>query len=255
MEKKLFAVSDVHGHYTELMRALKEAGFDENDPKHLFVSCGDLFDRGRENLRVYDFVRGLRHKILLKGNHENLLAEALARGSISETDRGNDTHLTIKEFLGEDAVDEKGFFDRAAHAEKIREITDFIDAMQEYLEADGYVLTHGWLPVVFEGRYPQVDPDWRHASDEAWRFAHELEWQQFYSVGATLEGKTIVCGHRPSRMGHLFDDSREPDCSYPFYGKGMIAIDAGTVRSGRVNAVVLKVSDPFVQSCSSGDGI
>ena len=31
MKKTIFAVSDIHGHYTELMEALADAGFDENN--------------------------------------------------------------------------------------------------------------------------------------------------------------------------------------------------------------------------------
>ena len=79
MGKILFAVSDIHGHYTALMNALGVAGFDENNENHIFVSCGDLFDRGRENAEVYDFVKKLQRKILIKGNHEDGLVRILKR--------------------------------------------------------------------------------------------------------------------------------------------------------------------------------
>ena len=45
--KKLFVVADVHSFYNEMIDALAEKGFDKNDPDHVFVSLGDLFDRGR----------------------------------------------------------------------------------------------------------------------------------------------------------------------------------------------------------------
>ena len=138
------------------------------------------------------------------------------------------------------AVDGNGSFDREVHAEKIAELTAFIEGMSDFYETEAHVLTHGWLPIVFEGRYPKVDPNWRSACAEDWRFAHELEWQQLYSVGAVLKDKTIVCGHRPARMGSMFDSFREYDCSEIFFGEGMTAIDAGTVRSGRVNVLVIK---------------
>ena len=48
----------------------------------------------------------------------------------------------------------------------------------------------------------------------------------------------MVVGHRPAELGRMFDPFREPDLSEPFYGKGMIAIDAYTVRSGRVNVLI-----------------
>lgn len=243
MGKKLFVVSDIHGHYTELMKALDHVGFDGKDEDHIFVSCGDLFDRGEENASVYDFVRGLQQKILIKGNHEDMLCRVLEQGSITDIELWNGTDRTVAEMLGEEAVDENGHFDRTVHAEKIDEITAFVDSMLDYYETEKYVFTHGWLPITFEGRFPQISRSFRNASEAEWRDARFLEWQQLYSVGAVLEGKTIVCGHRPARLGSMFDASREPDCSEPFYGEGLIAIDAGTVRSGRVNVLVIEESE------------
>lgn len=71
--KRLFVVSDIHGHYTLMKKALDDAGFDENNDNHVFVSCGDLFDRGVENRKVYDFVRRLKRKVLICGNHDERL--------------------------------------------------------------------------------------------------------------------------------------------------------------------------------------
>ena len=55
MRKKLFVVSDIHGHYSLLKNALDRAGFDRNDPSHLLVCCGDYFDRRTQNLQVLRF--------------------------------------------------------------------------------------------------------------------------------------------------------------------------------------------------------
>jgi len=241
MCKKLFVVADIHGHYTILRQALDELGFDENNENHVFISCGDLFDRGNENLSVYKFVKGLKHKVLIRGNHEDMLYSALESGNLTSTDNDNGTKLTVSELLGEDAVNPDGSFDTALHAEKISEIKAFIDSMQNHLEVGNYVFTHGWLPVLFEGYYPKIPENWRDASKEDWELAHIFEWQQFYSVKAVLEGKTIVCGHRPSYLAHVFDSSREPDCTAPFYGDGIIAIDAGTYKSGRMNVIVIEL--------------
>ena len=54
--------------------------------------------------------------------------------------------------------------------------------------------------------------------------------------------KTIVCGHRPTRLAYTFDPSRELADSGIYYGENMIAIDAGTIRSGRVNVLVIEDS-------------
>ncbi len=243
MHKTLFVVSDVHGHYAELMKALANVGFDPKNEQHIFVSCGDLFDRGLENVAVYDFVRKLKNKILIKGNHEDSLRTILSCGTITETDIANETNITVSQLLCGVSFDENGRFDTTAYAERINEITSFIDSMTDYYETEKYVFTHGWLPIVFLGRYPQISESFRSAPIEEWEYARTLGWHELYYVNAMLEGKTIVCGHRPSRLGHMFDTEREPDCSEIFYGNGLIAIDAGTVRSGRVNVLVVEGSE------------
>lgn len=240
MENKLFVVSDVHGHYTELIKALDDVGFEPENEKHIFVCCGDLFDRGEENLQVYNFVKGLPRKILIKGNHEDILFHALKQGKITDLEKRNGTDITIMQLLGEGAVDANGNFDISKYASPIGDIKAFIKAMSDFHETQRYVFVHGWLPITVDGRRPHINQSWRTDGASEWEEARWLEWQQLYSVGTTLEGKTIVCGHRPARLGYMFDCLREPDCSEPFYGDGMIAIDAGTVRSRRVNVLVLE---------------
>lgn len=241
MEKKLFVVSDVHGHYTEMMKALKDAGFDRENESHMFLSCGDLFDRGRENPQVYDFVRNLPRKILLKGNHEDMLSEILIRRCITHNSVRNGTDITVSQLLGDHAISQSGRIKTELYKEKIEELLDFIEEMPDYYETDKYVFTHGWLPILLDGRLPSINPMWRRVSEEEWRNARWLEWQQLYGTDAVLKAKTIVCGHRACRMGHYFDPARNPDDNTPFYGDGVIAIDANTVRSGIVNVLVVDV--------------
>ena len=236
----LFVVSDVHGHYTELMEALSKAGFDKDNPTHYFVSCGDLFDRGTENARVYEFVTSLRRKFLIKGNHEDMLYNALDRGYITRNDAYNGTDITILEFLGGKSVDANGKINIKDNEEKVRKLKSFIDYMRNYYENERYIFVHGWVPVIFnEGNKPIANEKYRYATDYEWGDTRWYEWQQFYDAGATLKDKIIVCGHRPAYLGRMFDESRDPDCSEIFYGDGMIAIDALTYRSGKVNVLVI----------------
>ena len=48
--RKLFIVSDVHSYFNEMIQALSNAGFDRNNPNHIFVSLGDLLDRGKQSV-------------------------------------------------------------------------------------------------------------------------------------------------------------------------------------------------------------
>ena len=89
--KKLFVVSDVHSFYTQLIKVLNEKGFDKNNPEHWFVSCGDLLDRGPESQQCLKFVNSLERKILIRGNHEDLMEEAINRGVFYSQDMSNGT--------------------------------------------------------------------------------------------------------------------------------------------------------------------
>ena len=70
---KYFVVADVHGFYDKMIKALKDAGFDRDNPEHIFVSLGDLFDRGDQAVKCLEFVMSLNpaRRILIRGNHED----------------------------------------------------------------------------------------------------------------------------------------------------------------------------------------
>ena len=70
--RTLFVVSDVHSFYGEMKQALDKEGFDKDNKDHIFVSCGDLLDRGPDSVKCLEFVNGLDddRKILILGNHE-----------------------------------------------------------------------------------------------------------------------------------------------------------------------------------------
>ncbi|NCB03730.1 MAG: metallophosphoesterase, partial [Spirochaetia bacterium] len=97
---KYFITSDPHGHFTEMIKAINESGFDENNPDHHLIIAGDLFDRGLENLKVLDYVHALliKEKVtLIKGNHDTFFY--LPQDLIwNYQHNGFDT--TIDEFLG-----------------------------------------------------------------------------------------------------------------------------------------------------------
>ena len=55
--KKYFCVSDIHGFFFELKRALHEAGFNKKNPEHILIVCGDIADRGPNPKEVYEFLK------------------------------------------------------------------------------------------------------------------------------------------------------------------------------------------------------
>ncbi|MBQ7827977.1 MAG: metallophosphoesterase [Clostridia bacterium] len=241
MIKTIFAVSDIHGHYTQFKKALEESGFERGCDDHLLVVCGDCFDRGRENKAVLEYLEGIDNKVVIRGNHEDLLLDALDTHKISYYDVHNGTDITIEEFLGADAIDRDGTIKRGTAGEK--RLRSFIGGMVDYFETKNFVFTHGWIPLDDRGR----TDGWRVATPRGWRHARFSEWTEMYTKGMTLPRKTIVCGHRSASYGHLFDPKRAASDSTPFFGEGMAAIDALTVLSSQVN--ILLIEDEVLLPC------
>lgn len=239
---KIFAVSDVHGFYTPMKTALDAAGFDPENESHLLVFCGDMFDRGSENLAVFEYFSTLKNKVLIRGNHDERLIRLLQTRQLEYYDSHNQTDKTLREFFGDWCIDNNlmlRFVDDAL-AKKLK---DLYWSELDYFEFGDYIFTHGWLPARLEGSTPYLLDNWRDADADAWHSARWLEWQQMYAKRETtlIPGKTIVCGHRTSSLGHMFDTSRYADDYSIFRGDGMIAIDGCTVRSGTVNVLVIDV--------------
>jgi len=271
MRKKIFAVSDIHGHYKELKNALEKAGFIPNDETQLLIVCGDCFDRGNENRLVFEYLNAIQNKILIKGNHEDMLALILDKKHIGRGGFSNGIDCTIRDFFGDEAF---GILDPMYQAaiklnfwgkeDILSELHSFMADMYDYFETENYVFTHGWLPsvAVDEGVY-RIKDDFRLEQPGLWERARFTEWYRRYQQGALLEGKTIVCGHRTSRFGCLFDETRDPSDFSAFYAKGMIAIDAATIQSKEVNVLVIEdeeipmqthkmslKTEPFLQICN-----
>lgn len=75
---RTYAVGDVHGMADALTRALGWIKEDAAGVPHRIVFLGDYVDRGPESRRVIDILRmGHPNWIILKGNHEDLMARAV----------------------------------------------------------------------------------------------------------------------------------------------------------------------------------
>lgn len=235
--RKIFAVSDVHGHYTQMKTALDEAGFIPGCPEHLLVYCGDITDRGPENRKTVDYLDRLENKVLIRGNHEDMLLGILETGRFPEYGYLNGTDVTIGEFFGKYAIDGKNEVDFSGNNRLADRYCRLIAEMRDYYETERYVFVHGWLPADIGGK---IRPDWRKAPEAAWQEARKTRWTDVYERGDRIDGKTIVCGHMPTFFAAWLDPDRPARSSDIFAGKGMIAIDAGTYSSGKVNVLVLE---------------
>jgi predicted phosphodiesterase len=263
---KIFACSDLHSYFTPFKKALDEKGFEPNNPNHLLVVCGDVFDRGGESCEIYEFLNNLTNVVMVKGNHEDLMEAVWERGYCQSHDRSNGTLRTIADMFGDAANGE------LHEAIKLSEKTlqPFFDKMVNYFETKNYIFVHGWIPCdagrqsrpwYQQGRKFKYNPDWRTCSDEEFAAARWINGiaAGFVQKEKVLEpGKTIVCGHWHCSYGHYqkavrdaiiagdsifdvkVDEFGDDACFEPFEANGILAIDTCTAHTGKVNVVVLE---------------
>lgn len=234
--KQFFVVSDIHGHYTLLKEALEKVGFDNENENHILICCGDYFDRGNENFEVLKFFERLKHKVLLRGNHEDLLLKLLQTGKVQPHNYINGTLITLENFFGKysiDPTDDTICF--SGKSRMIDRVCEFIEETVNYFETDKYVFVHGWLPDKAE-----TPAERQKVSDAAWEKSRWIKWTEKYNGEKVLSDKILICGHMPTFYASRFDSNRLNDCSDIFYGNGLIAIDAGTYDSKKINVLIIE---------------
>ena len=131
---KLFCISDIHGFYDEMRKALDEAGFDPNNKDHWLICCGDTLDRGRQPRQVISYLMKLSQKVLVKGNHEDIIMDCIAREYPYGHDWSNGTAQTII-----DLAPNASTFDEACTTIYWK-VARFVDSMVNYFETKNPVL-------------------------------------------------------------------------------------------------------------------
>lgn len=262
--RKYFVTSDTHSYFYIMKNALEKEGFEEDNPEHFLILCGDLFDRGPESKEILQFVQSLKDRfIYIRGNHENLLEECVRDISVGRDIRfhhfTNGTISTIAQLC--DVKEEE--FQRVVRPDslnqtvwiKMKPILDWIDNRAiDYYELDDFIFVHGWIPVDFEYRPYNVIPKEEWKDGELWKKACWVNGMEAWKYGAVVPNKTIVCGHWHCSYGwsHIRQERKEfPDKNKKnwqqsfevFIDEGIIALDACTAYSGLCNVAVLFMGD------------
>ena len=247
---KYYITADVHGFYTEFHKALDEAGYFTDPEPHKLIILGDLFDRGQEAVEMQRFILSLLEQdavILVRGNHEDLYEEMITidKGLPYRHHRSNGTYDTALQLTGFDpglAIIRN--FDFAEAAQNTPYFRQIIPAMVDWYETEHYVFVHGWIPCIQErdGSFSHRS-DWREATPEGWRWARWCNGMD--AAQACREEKTILCGHWHCSYGHARYENKGsefgPDADFgPYYGRGVIALDACTALSRKINILTLE---------------
>lgn len=258
-----FVIADIHSYYTQMIDALSAKGFDKDNKNHILISLGDLFDRGPDSEKCLKFINSIpeERKILIRGNHEDLLEEALNRGTFLNHDYNNGTDQTVTQLTGILNVEES-----IKVCRENKELKKYLKSCIDYFETEKYIFVHGWIPSIRsdKNKYHTLSVDRKF--DEKWR---EQDWEQArwdcgfdaWAQNIIIPDKTIVCGHWHTSYGHsryhnegtewdtewlriwnlMHEDDMLPGSANfdIFKDKGIIAIDACTAYSRKVNCLKL----------------
>ena len=210
---KYYAVSDVHGFYTETEAALREKGFFDS-PDNVLILCGDALDRGREAKRMVEFLLGLQEEgrlVYVRGNHEDLMGQMLqqmsAGGTFDVLDGRLDHHFsngtfnTALQLTGMDTSSALLYTQRFVNTMLRTPFwSKLLPNAVDYFEMGDYIFVHGYIPCSVKGiRYSETysyRENWRNADGDEWMRARWFNGMEMaVKRGITEPGKTIVCGH------------------------------------------------------------
>lgn len=246
--KKFFVFGDAHSFYDELMTALNEAGFDSGNKDHILICLGDLCDRGPKSKEILTFIDSLpeERKLCVIGNHEIMMELMIRRGNFNGADISNGTMKTAVNISENED-------DTITDLKNNRLWNEYKRSWHWYYEIGDRIFVHGWIPCVYHNdrfatAYYKPIEDWRNASIEEFYDATWLNGMEAWSKGIREEGKTIFCGHWNTSWGHYHlrgkgsEYGKDADFG-PFIDEGIIALDASTANSHKVNVYTFEIED------------
>lgn len=253
-KKQIFAISDVHGFANEMIDALHEAGFEENNSNHLLISCGDELDRGKQPLETIQYLDSLNNAILIKGNHTWLFQELCDKNYPEEYDWDNGTVDSVL------ALGHYKYGDSFAQCALRAYITtyNFFQKFVHYYQTKNYTFVHSFVPLIIEDDLPMYytknrkfkwNRNWEKASDSEWEKA---SWGNPFELAEQFwidQPTTLVFGHWGTENKWAEVEGRTPfKGSFInndiFYGNNYIGLDTTTSISRKVN--VLKIEDELL---------
>ena len=249
---KYFVFSDAHGDYKALMKAVKEYGYQPQNPDHTLVSCGDNFgraDTGAGSRGIYEYLTDKDHAnppICLMGNHELILKNILLQRSISTVDILNGEHLTIYSFLGM-KPDEVELTPYAIDYVSKSSVTDWLLSRPFYFETEHYIFLHGFLPFDWDNTQ-FITQNFESVSQKTWE---EACWSPTPTMIDAFKNhfpqgldKWVVFGH-----WHTYDlrmafgsetNGEDKDSLWRNEKLKLIGLDNCTVLSHRIEMLVIE---------------
>lgn len=229
---RILAVSDIHGENSKFLKLLEKAEYEPE--QDLLVVCGDMIDRGTENLDTIKTCIDLQKKgaIILKGNHEQF-AEQCLRDMVIADDWSSPSmaiHTWITHNGGSNFYNEIENFSK----EKLKELLKFFRSLPLYFTAENYIFTHAAANT--------KKPIEENTENEAVWAEDNFYYRPAY------KDKIMVFGHTPTWLLRPYSKKNKPENAKIWFDptfKDKIGIDCGSVFGGRLAALELPSAREF----------
>ena len=263
-------VSDIHGQFDKLTKALNEAHF--NKDADTIVVLGDSFDRGPKSLEVLQFIMSCPNRILVWGNHDLRLRDLVSGKAHAQSyDLSNGVAETIRSFCGDHiygrlALALNIFVSDDAYKDTLKLLWQYFDECVYAVEWSNLIGVHGWIPTAVDYQktkydkwgYPMSEtvlkyfPDWRSSDRDTWYEATWCHTQKIFDQKIFEPNKTLIVGHWhawrlrsfASNGEVVYSDIKNIDYRTFVYEDKLIAIDGCTnLEPGVVNTYVYETCE------------
>lgn len=186
-------VGDIHGCFLTLRTLLRDKiRITTEDEIYLL---GDYIDRGPRSRQVLEYLIELKwqgfHVFPIKGNHEQLLLNALEDESFMHAWYNNGAEDTLKSF----EIPEELMFDYDAFNLIPERYLSFLKSLPLYYETPEFITVHAGLNFGKENVFEDED---------AMIWIRDFEYQ-----GGKIENKVLIHGHTPMEAENIKRDLKE----------------------------------------------
>lgn len=235
---RILAISDIHGENIKFLKLLKQVEYDSK--QDLLVICGDMIDRGDENLVTIENCMKLQEQgaILLKGNHEQFL-EVCLKEMINEDTWRNSPSLGLRIWVEKNGGASMFKEIKDLPKEKLTELLEFVQELPTYFMIGKYIFSH----TGGNSNKPPINN-----TEDEWLWGKEN-----FPYCPAYKDKIAIFGHTPTWLLYPYTSSKRKSKEYRtkaqiWFDKvhnDKIGIDCGGVFGGRLAAIELPSGREF----------
>ena len=238
----VYVISDLHGNYDGFMSILKQINFSEKD--ELYID-GDVVDRGRDGIKILQYMMMQPNIYPIIGNHEYALMQVLdfVTQEITEDSLSKIDEKTLQNIIeyqnigGQVTLDE---FHKLSKEEQ-QDIMEYLEEFTAYEE----ITVSGKSFVIIHAGFINFNLNRRLDDYQLYELIFKApDYEKVY-----FKDKYLVTGHLPTRA----IEGAKPDEIY--IANNHIAIDCASGYGGKVGCIRLDDFNCFYskQECDEAD--